>query len=121
MLLRIDSSHHEDTCVLSASGEIDIDTVDLLRSAVTDALRADCRHLVVDLNQASYIDSAGLGVLVGTYKRLEASQGSLTVRCREPRVLRLFAITGLTDLFHIDMSVPEPRTPAVEVTDAVTV
>ena len=106
MLLRIDSSTHDDTSVLAVSGEIDIDTVDLLRDAVTDTLRAGVRDLTIDLNEVTYLDSSGLGVLVGTYKRLTASQGSLTVRCSAPRILRLFTITGLTDLLRIDRTPP---------------
>ena len=106
MLLRIDSSTHDDTSVLAVSGEIDIDTVDLLRSAVTDALQAGVRDLIIDLNQVTYLDSAGLGMLVGTYKRLTAEEGSLTVRCCVPRILRLFTITRLTDLLRIDRTPP---------------
>ena len=95
--------------------------MDLLRAAVTETLQTDCRHLVIDLDRVSYIDSAGLGVLVGTYKRLSASGGSLTVRCCEQRVLRLFAITGLTDLFHIDRSGRGERTPPGDVDQRVAV
>jgi anti-sigma B factor antagonist len=111
MLLRIDSSSHDDAFVLALTGEIDIDTVDLLRAAVTDALDAGARHLTIDLNAASYLDSAGLGALVGTYKRLVAGQGSLTVRCSNQRFLRLFAITGLTDVLHIDRAQPSDTAP----------
>jgi|1186.fasta_scaffold48970_2 anti-sigma B factor antagonist len=121
MLLRIDTTSSQDSTVLAAAGEIDIDTVDLLRTAVADTLQAGTRNLVVDLNQVSYIDSAGLGVLVGTYKRVTGADGAFTVRCCEPRVLRLFAITGLTDLLDIDDTVPvalavsEDLDPAVAV------
>jgi len=106
MLLRIDTTSAHDTTVLSAAGEIDIDTVDLLRTAVADAVQVGTVNLVVDLNQVTYIDSAGLGVLVGTYKRVTAADGTFTVRCCEPRVLRLFSITGLTDLLDIDETAP---------------
>jgi len=101
MLLRIHSSSCDAGCLLTVTGEIDLGTVDMLRNAVTDAVQ-EPGDLVVDLDQVSYIDSAGLGVLVGTYNRLADRQRSLTLRCSNPQVLRLFAITGLTDLFHID-------------------
>jgi anti-sigma B factor antagonist len=106
MLLRIDTTATHDTTVLAAAGEIDIDTVDLLRTTVSDALQGGARNLLVDLNRVTYIDSAGLGVLVGTYKRVSAADGAFTVRCCEPRVLRLFSITGLTDLLDIDETAP---------------
>jgi anti-sigma B factor antagonist len=123
MLLRIDTTSTPDTTVLTAAGEIDIDTVDLLRTAVAESLQAGTvtRNLVVDLNQVSYIDSAGLGVLVGTYKRVTAAAGAFTVRCCEPRVLRLFSITGLTDLLDIDDTVPVAAGVPVEVDPVVAV
>lgn len=102
MLLHIDSSLCATGWVLTVTGEIDLGTVDILRNAVTDALQADSSDLIIDLDEVSYIDSTGLGVLVGTYKRLADRQRSLTVRCSKPQVLRLFEITGLTGLFEID-------------------
>jgi len=121
MLLRIDTSSTNDTTVLAACGEIDIDTVDLLRSAAADALQAGTRNLLVDLNKVSYIDSAGLGVLVGTYKRVTAAAGSFQVRCNEPRVLRLFSITGLTDVLDIDDSAVGEPADSGEIESAVAV
>jgi anti-sigma B factor antagonist len=108
MLLRIDSSFRDETFVIAASGEIDIDTVDLLRGAISDALQSGVRDLTIDLDEVSYLDSSGLGVLVGAYKRVAAIQGSFTVCCSAPRILRLFKITGLSDLLHIE------QTPASE-------
>jgi len=107
MLLRIDSSPCDTGCLLTVTGEIDLGTVDMLRNAVTDALQ-EPGDLVIDLDQVSYIDSAGLGVLVGTYNRLADRRRSLTLRCSNPQVLRLFAITGLTDLFQIDRGAAKP-------------
>ena len=108
MLLHIDSAMRDNGHLLTVTGEIDLDTADLLRDAVTSALQSEPGDLVIDLNEVSYIDSAGLGVLVGTYNRLADHQRSLTVRCSRPQVLRLFAITGLTDLFHIDRTASQP-------------
>jgi anti-sigma B factor antagonist len=102
MLLQIDSSLCATGWLLTVTGEIDLGTVDILRNAVTDALQAESSDLVIDLDDVSYIDSTGLGVLVGTYKRLADRRRSLTVRCSKPQVLRLLEITGLTDLFQID-------------------
>jgi anti-sigma B factor antagonist len=121
MLLRIDTTSTHDTTVLAAAGEIDIDTVDLLRTAVAESLQLGPVNLVVDLNQVTYIDSAGLGVLVGTYKRVTAADGAFTIRCCEPRVLRLFSITGLTDLLDIDETVPVAAGFSEEVDPAVAV
>jgi anti-sigma B factor antagonist len=121
MLLHIDSSPSQTGCLVTVTGEIDLDTADLMRDAVTEALESHSGDLVVDLEEVSYIDSAGLGVLVGTYNRLTAEQRSLTVRCSKPHVLRLFAITGLSDLFHIERTIPQPRTSSGDVSRSLSV
>jgi hypothetical protein len=54
--------------------------------------------VVVDLSRVSFIDSSGLGVLVGALKRVR-ERGALSLVCPEPRVRRVFEITGLTQVF----------------------
>lgn len=95
MLLRVDSSTEADTADITAHGEIDLATVNTLRSAITKAMQAGASHLTLNLNTVTYIDSSGLGTLIGAHKRLASSGGSLTVRCSQARILRLLSITGL--------------------------
>jgi anti-sigma B factor antagonist len=98
-----------------------LDTVDLLRDAVTQVLHSRSGDLVIDLGEVSYIDSAGLGVLVGTYNRLSDEQRSLSIRCANPQVFRLFEITGLTDLLNVDLTARQPRASAQETSRPVSV
>jgi anti-sigma B factor antagonist len=56
----------------------------------------------VDFAHVTYIDSAGLGALVGAHKKLRAAGGALVLHCEHPRVMQLFEITGLTKLFTIE-------------------
>lgn len=95
MLLHVDCSSVADTATISAAGEIDLATVNKLRSAIAEAMQQGARHLTLNLNKVSYIDSSGLGTLIGAHKRLASSGGTLTIRCSQARILRLLAITGL--------------------------
>ena len=95
MLLRVDCSTEADSADITAHGEIDLATVNTLRSAITKAMHAGANHLTLNLNTVTYIDSSGLGTLIGAHKRLASSGGTLTVRCSQPRILRLLSITGL--------------------------
>ncbi len=95
MLLRVDCSSEADCAAISAAGEIDLATVNTLRSAIAQAMQQGASHLTLNLNKVTYIDSSGLGTLIGAHKRLASSGGSLTIRCSQGRILRLLAITGL--------------------------
>ena len=57
--------------------------------------------MVVDLSAVTFIDSTGLGVLIGARKRCIDAGRELRVVVSEPRILKVFEITGLNDLFTI--------------------
>jgi anti-sigma B factor antagonist len=96
MLLRIDSSAQDSQATIIAAGEVDLATVGQLSTAIADTIQAGATALTVNLDSVTYLDSTGLGALVGAFKRLTAIGGTLTIRCAQPRLLRLFTVTGLT-------------------------
>ena len=79
---------------MAVAGEIDISTVTGLRECLFE-LAASGHPLLVDLDQVTFIDSAGLSVLVGTAKRAAAHGGSLYAACARPKIRKLFRLTGL--------------------------
>ena len=62
-------------------------------------------HIIVDLEGVDFLDSTGLGVLVGGLKRLRSHEGDLVLVCTQSRILKVFEITGLTKVFSIYDSV----------------
>ena len=64
-------------------------------------LLVDGYPIVVDLEQVEFLDSTGLGVLVGGLKRAKASAGSFVLVCDQPRLLKIFRITGLEKVFEL--------------------
>ena len=109
MQLTLDRSDHVGTTTLLLAGEIDLNNVDELISQLTATIAGGAHDLVVDLDGVSYLDSAGLGALVGAHKRLVAAGGTLTIRCSRQRVLRLFELTGLSRVLRIhDSSLDVP-------------
>jgi anti-sigma B factor antagonist len=59
------------------------------------------------MERVDFLDSTGLGVLVGGLKRVRAHDGSLRLVCTQERILKIFRITGLTKVFPIHASVDE--------------
>jgi anti-anti-sigma factor len=82
-------------CVIVAvAGEIDISTVAGLRERLYE-LAGNGGTLIVDLNRVTFIDSTGLGVLVGTARRVEEHGGSLYAVCAQPQPRKLLWTTGV--------------------------
>jgi anti-sigma B factor antagonist len=96
-----------DHVVLEIGGEIDVYTAPRLRERLTELLAAGEKHVVVDLGRVEFLDSTGLGVLVGAHRRLRASEGSLSLVCPHERLLKIFRITGLDTVFSMHSSVED--------------
>jgi anti-sigma B factor antagonist len=105
MHLEIDVAERDGYTVLSPHGEIDFATGPQLKEAVTDALVAGRVHLVVNLLGVEFIESTGLGALIGGRRRARALDGSLSLVCAESSVLKVFRVTGLDKVFEIHDSV----------------
>src|SRR4051812_39260145 len=96
-----------DRTVVTVGGEIDVYTAPKLREQLIDLVSSGNYHLVVDMEGVDFLDSTGLGVLVGGLKRVRAHDGSLRLVCTQERILKIFRITGLTKVFPIHASVDE--------------
>lgn len=88
-----------DCAVLKISGEVDVFTAPKLREQVVDLAAKGVVHIVADLSSVEFLDSTGLGVLVGGLKRLRTQDGSLSLVMTTDRISRIFKITGLTAVF----------------------
>src|SRR5256885_6216537 len=87
--------------VLEVGGEIDVYTAPQLRQRLISLVEAGDRQVVVDLGRVDFLDSTGLGVLVGALKRLRGVNGELTLVCGQERLLKIFRITGLDRVFTL--------------------
>lgn len=93
--------------VVSVSGEVDVHTCSELQAYLIDLVDAGAGHVVADLSEVTFLDSSGLGALVGVNKRLAQSQGRLAVVCADPQVLRVFSLTRLDEVLTIQPTVAD--------------
>jgi anti-sigma B factor antagonist len=90
-----------DCAVLVITGEMDVHTSPKFRKQVVDLAANGTIHIIADLRGLDFLDSTGLGALVGGLKRLRLRQGSLMIVTSAGRILKLFQITGLTHAFAL--------------------
>jgi len=105
--LSVTSHEQGGRTVVAVGGEIDVYTAPQLRERLNDLVADGQYHLVVDMQGVEFLDSTGLGVLVGGLKRVRAHDGSLRLVCVQEKILKVFRITGLTKVFPIHDSVEE--------------
>ena len=105
--LVLEASDHGDLTIVAVKGEVDLYTAPALKERVADLVSSGRHRIAVDLAGVEFMDSTGLGVLIGGLKRCKEAGGSLAlIGPREP-VLKVLAITGLDKVFAIHESVEQ--------------
>ncbi len=92
--------------VLRVAGELDVVGAPELRDHVMTAVRDGHHRLVMDLTGVDFIDSFGLGVVIGALKRVRLLDGDLRMVVPEPRTRRVFELCDLDRVFtlHTDLA-----------------
>ena len=92
---------HEPGVIIAVHGQADLHTAPQLREAMTTAIDGGATSLIVDLSDATFVDSMTLGVLLGAVKRLRPHGGKVAVVCVSPHIRRIFEITLLDRVFAL--------------------
>jgi anti-sigma B factor antagonist len=102
MAVQIGREQEGDAVVVAVRGDLDLDGGENLRAALREAMDEDpARRIVVDLEGVDFMDSAGIGVLVGGRERARGNDGDLVLVATGRGVLRVLALTGLDRVFEI--------------------
>jgi anti-sigma B factor antagonist len=105
--LKLAHSNQDGIEIVDVEGEIDVYTAPRLRELLIELVNKKNYQLVVNMERVEFLDSTGLGVLVGGLTRVRAHDGSLDLVCTQERILKIFRITGLTKVFGIHESVDQ--------------
>jgi anti-sigma B factor antagonist len=96
-----------DCAVLRVTGEVDVYTAPMLRERILNLAADGAVHIIADMTRVDFLDSTGLGVLVGGLKRLRGHGGSLSPVINAAPILRILQITGLTRVLPPRPSIPD--------------
>ena len=87
--------------VVEVQGEIDVYTSPRVKEMINELIEQGRFHLIIDLEGVRYIDSTGLGVLIGALKKVREHEGRILLVCTNPQIKKIFNITGLVKIFEI--------------------
>lgn len=97
--------------MVAVTGEIDVATAPQLQECLHALIAEGAASLVLDLLGVTFLDSTALGVLVGALKRCREQGGDLKLVVADPRIMKIFEITGLTTVFPIVASLAAVDAP----------
>lgn len=101
MELKIESNCNEAACTLRVQGEIDVSNADAFRESLNGLIGPKGGEVIVDMTQVPYIDSTGIGVLMGAAHRAEEEGVKLTVVCPHENILRVLSMLGVDQQLDI--------------------
>lgn len=104
-MLEIQVEHTSDYTLCRPVGELDAYTVSVFREAL-GALDQES-HLLIDLSMVPFMDSAGLGALIGGIRRAREAGGDVAVACSRPTLTRLLHTTGFDRVVSVTETVSE--------------
>ncbi|MGC8465126.1 MAG: STAS domain-containing protein [Acidimicrobiales bacterium] len=87
--------------IVSVEGEIDIASTPELKAMLDSVAMTKPERVVVDLSLVEFLDSTGLGVLVSAFKSFTDDGVGFRIVASDRRVLRVFEVTGLLDVFEV--------------------
>ena len=104
-MLEIHIEQAENHTLCRPSGEIDAYTVGAFREALTNLAESD--RLIIDLSDVPFMDSAGLGALIGGIRKVREAEGAVAVSCDRPTLLRLLHTTGFDRIVPVTESLED--------------
>lgn len=88
--------------IVRVEGELDMHVADEFRQIVDNALLASgVKHILFNLEAVKFIDSSGLGVILGRYKKISAAGGKVLVAHIQPQVAQIFELSGLLKIIKL--------------------
>lgn len=102
MSLNINLEKKEAILLVRLQGELDHHTSKMLREQVDELLQVgDIKHIILNLENLSFMDSSGLGVILGRYKQVKNNGGEMVVCSISTPVKRLFEMSGLFKIIRL--------------------
>lgn len=111
-MLEIKVEESDNYTICQPTGELDAYTVGQFRDSLSKL--ADQRYLLIDLSHVPFMDSAGLGALIGGIRRAREAGGDVAVACSRPTLTRLLHTTGFDRIVSVTETVEEAVTALVD-------
>lgn len=101
MLLK--SKHESDKITISVDGELDHHTSAILKQYIDNEvfINKNVSEIILDFKNLNFMDSSGIGVLIGRYKELSKKNIILSVKDVKPQVYKVFEISGLFKIIKL--------------------
>jgi anti-sigma B factor antagonist len=107
VLLRVGTEERDGWTVVRATGQLDVATAPELRQVLVEAQFGGGTAVVVDLDAVEFLDSFGIGVLIGASRRARTHGGRFAVVCAHPRTRQVLDLAEVSTVLGVRGSLDE--------------
>lgn len=87
--------------IVKIQGEIDHHSSEMLREKIDKAYdRSYARNIIFDFSDITFMDSSGIGVIMGRYRNISQQGGQVAIVHLQPQIERVFQLSGLHKIIH---------------------
>jgi len=91
------------TLIVAIEGEIDHHTSRLLKERIDSKfIMEPVKNIIIDLSRVTFMDSAGIGLIIGRMKRVSSVGGSMSIRNPKPEILKMLKMSNIDNLIKKD-------------------
>ena len=104
MSIKIDTTFNpeENMWNVTLIGELDVSSAEIFKKSLNELVDENSQNIKIDLDKLEYIDSTGLGVMVGVLKRLKVNGKGIYLNNPKSNVRKILEITGLDKIFNVE-------------------
>ncbi len=103
MSFEIETEIKQNALIVRLKGELDHHTADMVKARMEEAIESGkSLHIILCMKELDFMDSSGLGVILGRYKQVTSKGGKMVVCDVSPAVYRLFEMSGLFKIVSIE-------------------
>ncbi len=100
--MQIKFSNRGTTLIIGIAGELDQHNANYVREKVdSEMIKATTKNIIFDFSMVSFMDSSGIGVIIGRYKNIQKLNGKAMVVNASPQVKRIFDMSGLLKIIPV--------------------
>lgn len=100
--MEIKLSKRGNVLIVKFYGELDDHTAGYARQKMeNEIIKPTAKNMVLDFSNLTFMDSSGIGVIMGRYKKIEKLSGKVAIACSNPQIIRLLNISGISSIIPL--------------------
>jgi len=101
-LLNLEIKNMGDTLMVKITGDFDLELADHCRREIDRNYEKEAvKNILFDLTGIDFIDSSGLGVILGRYRKVKENEGRVVIASGDSRIIKLLNLSGITRLIPV--------------------